>query len=84
MSKQYIHVYTVESPNWGFPVDMLRYDQSWPATESDAIAIGDQRMIAGHSQVNLCHYGEKRWEPTRGRWASFGWRVVAHTTTPRA
>lgn len=70
--------FTVEGSGQ-FPVDMLRYDGCYPATERE-----DVLAIAAHT------YGEKRRvvlivRPLKGdkfvnltpaRWASFGWRFV--------
>ena len=62
-----------------FPVDMLRYDESWPATELDA---GVMERLGDHVRhgpgvvavtVRLATYSG---EPTGGRWRSFGWTVV--------
>jgi hypothetical protein len=56
-----------------FPIDMLRYDDCWPASERDAGLI--ERMIRhehkGIEEValrGLCH-------PTEARWESFMWQV---------
>jgi hypothetical protein len=51
-----------------FPVDMLRYDRCWPATDADSIAIttsSDARTVVLR--------GLK--VPTLDRWRSFGWEV---------
>lgn len=62
-----------------FPVDMLRYDTSYPATEagSSEIARGyDGGSLREPREIALVHMGEvKDWKPTEGRWGSFGWRV---------
>lgn len=55
-----------------FPLDMLRYDQCFPFGPDDVanMDVGQRR------EVRLVHYGEQRhWEPTKDRWASFGWVV---------
>jgi hypothetical protein len=57
-----------------FPVDMLRYDRCYPKTTNDAVALtGDQQRT-----VKLVSYRDTGFtrEPTKGRWESFGWRVV--------
>jgi hypothetical protein len=67
-----------------FPVDMLRYDGCYP---SDSRAVS---AMAGPERDNVAHPAgdpreveltsvnhNKRWEPTRGRWQSFGWSVVS-------
>jgi hypothetical protein len=58
-----------------FPLDMLRYDRCWPAHADDASRINPSRVAgrARERQIGLC--GLK--PPTVGRWASFGWKVVA-------
>lgn len=63
-----------------FPVDMLRYNQCWPATSEDCSAIIDtfEPGKLEHYRINLKHYDHKSWEPTKDRWLSFGWRVVSH------
>ena len=67
--------YRVTGAAGQFPLDMLRYDHAWPATEDDAHTIhsclsGDtpilhrvQILLYGHT----CHID---------RWNSFGWRVM--------
>ncbi len=58
-----------------FPHDMLRYDRSWPATESDARLLDD---------FVFDHYRDRRsghafriigLNVTPKRWESFGWTV---------
>lgn len=61
-----------------FPVDMLRYDTCYPATETDSSRIIDshrarstgEREIRLRGPVSINH-------PTPGRWSSFGWTLVA-------
>lgn len=52
-----------------FPLDMLRYDLCWPASEADATMIN---MGTGLRPVRL--KGLK--SPTVARWASFGWKAI--------
>ncbi len=77
MKKLFIE-YTVEGIGT-FPVDMLRYDCSFPSRESDShqiettftgpsIAPGPTRLMRMKPRDG--------WEPTKGRWESFGWSVV--------
>lgn len=70
-----LYDYTVTGSN-RFPLDMLRYDHAWPATQGDVTDINlsgnvrsgpDDRAIRIHSNK----------APTVERWASFGWRVDA-------
>jgi hypothetical protein len=58
-----------------FPVDMLRYDGSYPRTETDSGVIestGGGDMPEGGHVVELQGYQR----PSIARWKSFGWRVV--------
>ena len=69
---------------FGFPVDMLRYDHCWPCSEEDSAKIiqtNDLRKYQNEEEVTvkLRAYGPAGWEPTRGRWESFGWVVVSRT-----
>ena len=57
-----------------FPVDMLRYDNCFPATEADSYAIA--KTFGSYGEWEICvkkqtpAYGKVRnW--TDGRWASF-------------
>jgi len=65
-----------------FPVDMLRYDQAWPAREADSITISQLNHM--HSRETLPEGSEAPCVrlntvkvPTLDRWASFGWRVIS-------
>lgn len=58
-----------------FPFDMLRFDECWPASITDAIAM-ERASQAGHAHresINLRAFGFTR--PTLARWDSFGWKV---------
>lgn len=55
-----------------FPMDMLRYDLCWPATETDANMLGTVGAFGTNRTISL--KGLK--PPTSNRWASFSWRVV--------
>lgn len=80
--KQYRHRYTVRGAG-AFPLDMLRHDSSYPATETDSsIAQGDEDHLGrvtvrpAPRAVELAHTGTARaWLPTFDRWESFGWEV---------
>lgn len=53
-----------------FPIDMLRYDMSWPQSQQDVCEMDakDRRTIT----LNKATHGHG---PTQARWASFGWKV---------
>lgn len=76
--KAFRHIFTVQG-NTRFPVDMLRYDGCFPATSEDASAlnasIDDDPQVRS---VTLYKVWERDWQPTRGRWQSFGWTVDSH------
>lgn len=65
-----------------FPLDMLRYDASYPAGTEDAHSI--------HNNLRHCPGQDRREartvtligpvEPTAGRWESFGWIVMSNET----
>jgi hypothetical protein len=52
-----------------FPLDMLRYDQCWPASTDDAFNLLE-RDVDLRSIDLLSHI-----EPTIDRWLSFGWSI---------
>lgn len=61
-----------------FPVDMLRYDCAWPATEDDsyllAIAIDPATDLDRRVTITLrCLHTTKA---TPARWEAYGWRVL--------
>lgn len=60
-----------------FPIDMLRYDQSWPESETDARVIEaclDYAQPGQHRTVTLLTDSPQ--PPNVDRWRSFGWDVV--------
>lgn len=61
--------YTV-SGRGRFPIDMLRYDASFPASEFDSELIEqtNPRQVQLSTHVNHVEF-------SKGRWASFGWQV---------
>lgn len=62
-----------------FPMDMLRYDTSYPRTTDDATAVGaTARDWPGEREVELIKHAVNKLAalPTEARWASFGWRVI--------
>lgn len=73
----------ISEKGYPFPVDMMRYDSCIPASERDSAIIRatmdpqDERARPG-TVVELVKFSPVggRHEPTRGRWESFGWRVL--------
>jgi hypothetical protein len=69
-----------------FPMDMLRYDACFPASESDSYMIDasinryvSQKNVNGRYSVRLKSRRLNRaWAPTGARWASFSWTVVSY------
>jgi len=76
-----MHTFTFQvDGNGTFPFDMLRFDCCWPLTSDDAhklTGVERRTVILTTLQAN------RRWEPTEGRWASFGWPVVSKETVWR-
>lgn len=68
-----------------FPIDMLRYDSCYPASDmysvSRIVDTLDQFTSAKEfviEPINLIHlsHGNKNWIPTNARWESFGYTVI--------
>lgn len=63
-----------------FPVDMLRHDYCWPASEEDSGKIS--RTFEDTAKMEVVEIelrrevGNKKFLPTSGRWESFLWKVV--------
>lgn len=79
--KKTYYRYTVEG--WdSFPIDMLRYDCSFPAhpdavsqmvyTQDALLRIKQRKSSKCFQVVLICDHRE----PTKERWASFGWMVT--------
>ena len=67
-------IYTTFRGKTPFPLDMLRYDQCWPAKTSDAISIGMSvsRALPGEIyDIEICGYYPFNFD----RWKSFGWTI---------
>ncbi len=82
----FTHLYQVRGYH-PFPIDMLRYDESFPATEKDTTALSALAhafpTTAGPTTIMLASTrSQTRWEPTRERWASFGWQVTTPSHPP--
>jgi len=71
-------LFTVEGAGT-FPIDMLRYDACYPATEADSWA-ADWNMESGRRRVTLKHRVSKDENlnnyPNADRWRSFTWTIV--------
>lgn len=77
MAKRYYQTFTVES-NFSFPIDMLRYDGCFPASEVDSGVIS--RSLTDFERpvkvkIGRWVHGKGYSEPTIGRWESFGCKV---------
>ena len=75
--KLYQITYQVEG-SIPFPIDMLRYDASWPAHEGEQWPIVET-INHENTQVRIVTLRTNRtrdWQPTAGRWQSFGWTVL--------
>lgn len=69
-------LFTVEGAG-PLPLDMLRYDSCFPATEEDAAtAVQYPGECKGRRRIKLIRRTAGLPEPTEARWRSFGWRVV--------
>lgn len=57
-----------------FPLDMLRYDQCWPVSESSDVPAIYRSIDRDTTQETVELQGLNM--PTVARWKSFGWEVV--------
>lgn len=69
----------------GFPVDMLRYDRCFPYSEQDSVKISyflsryirdDVETMREMLGKGIKLTSDHNFEPTLGRWESFGWTIV--------
>jgi hypothetical protein len=76
LGTMYYHEFAVHGVG-RFPIDMLRYDSCFPTDQESALAIMDSNKIGkDHKLIRLSSIQDNsNWEPTKGRWESFGWRV---------
>lgn len=77
MPKHEERFYTVRGA-WPFPIDMLRYDCCYPATETESGKLTDlleRKTDAGVIELRLATRSERG--PTHGRWDSHTWQVIA-------
>lgn len=73
---QRVQAYTVTGVG-EFPMDMLRYDASWPSRGEDVTAITRSltHRRGEHSREKYTVRLNALRAPTEGRWFSFGWTV---------
>lgn len=66
------------SGSLAFPIDMLRYDGAWPASEEESykIAASVRHETEGRIEVELYVQGPLNRYPCIGRWDSFSWDVI--------
>lgn len=73
-------IHFVVQGNSHFPLDMLRYDACTFSLETDArhaeTTHNWQREPESHFYALVSYRDTARWEPTAGRWESFGFKVV--------
>ncbi len=88
--KLYEHSFTVQGKG-DFPIDMLRYDQCYPATGVDAAAIeatkdrfADAKSRREVREIRLWKISRTMVGPTNDRWASFMWKVIQENFEPLA
>jgi hypothetical protein len=56
-----------------FPLDMLRYDNAWPATTLDVASMATESLFNATLRRQVVIHSYRA--PTLARWESFGWRV---------
>lgn len=69
-----LYEYIVEGVG-SFPIDMLRYDNSWPATEEDARRIAKRLDHSVQDETKPIIMLRSFRDPCVERWKSFMWRV---------
>ena len=65
--------FTVQGKS-NFPLDMLRYDLCWPASEQDSYIIGLSHSEVRSERPYRIHLKGLK-PPTVARWNSFGWEA---------
>ncbi len=71
-----ICIFTVQGA-YQFPIDMLRYDCCYPQQQKDIVTI--ERSLANAEQASpfkVTLASQLIHNPTKDRWASFGWQVT--------
>jgi len=71
--------FTVSTTRDEFPTDMLRYDRCWPQTSDDAVLMQPMRRVQRPGTPREIRMVGLR-PPTRERWTTFGWQVIAEQT----
>jgi len=79
MATQHIHVFTVQG-HGRFPLDMLRYDRCWPAAETESGRIAPNWSSPEDYKTERAIQMKGLNVPTKDRWNSFGWVVLASQT----
>lgn len=84
MAKGYIHRLSVRCRTRSFPLDMLRYDSCYPASETDAHDIGDNlvgllaplttNVVTVEKRTRVKQARADAW--TLKRWRSWGCEIV--------
>jgi hypothetical protein len=74
-----IQTYVVQGSG-PFPIDMLRYDSAWPASERDANMIAQTHEFGGERDAAPIHLKRAQADtysmPGVDRWRSFGWTAA--------
>jgi hypothetical protein len=83
-------VYFTVRGKYGFPFDMLRYDQAWPTdrgvsglgrvTRGDNRDYDDEGSLSKVEPVDIELVSASPHAPTDDRWHSFGWLVIKKET----
>lgn len=84
MATYKLHRFVVRG-SWPFPVDMLRYDQCYPATETASAELANLSSRAtgmGNVAIELESRQERSWKPMYRRWESRCWHVISHDQEP--
>lgn len=80
----WMHEFSViNTSQFNFPVDMLRYDSCYPGDQESAskMMLADGIYNKGRDKqelvIRLKHLDDRKdWYPTEGRWKSFGWNIL--------
>ena len=70
-----ICIFTVTGP-YRFPIDMLRYDCCYPQQQIDTAAIEKSLLRERPGPFKVTLASQIIYNPTKDRWASFGWTVT--------